>query len=268
MRATPSHHERFLVSLAAAPSPLARLGVTFRHLRYVKVTWTYLALVIALSILVNHVLAPAERTAFIQDNSTNLTNLRHGRVYTLFTSAVVLDGRLHLSTLLALLLVLGAAELAWGPSRSAAVFLYGHVTASLLILVGLRAGIRGHLLDRTLAHANDVGVSYGLVAVLGALVTGLPLRRMWIMAMVALAALAAMAGYSFTFTDFGHLLALLLGMLAGVTVRRRARHWLDLGQASAQEPTASADQPPANSAGVRSAGLDDQVGDDQRGDLA
>lgn len=163
---------------------------------------------------------PARRTAVVHANSTNVVNLLHGRWYTLLTSAVLLAGRGCLPVLLVLGLVLSIGELAWGPTGVIAVFWYGHVVASLLVFAALATGTSLHHLCQRLVGAADVGPSYGAVAVLGALLVhqALPHRARWQVTAVLLA--VAVTALHRTFTDAGHLTALLLGLAAGHAQRR------------------------------------------------
>lgn len=71
---------------------------------------------------------------------------------------------------LLLLAVLGYTEYAYGAWWAAGAFAFGHVGASLLVYAGLR-GLRAGPRTRS---ATDVGVSYGLNAVAGALAAALP----------------------------------------------------------------------------------------------
>jgi hypothetical protein len=156
-------------------------------------------------------------------NSTNVANLRHGRFYTLLISAAVLDGRGCLPAVLALGIVLGIGELAWGHLGMVAVFLYGHLTASILVFAGLVTGLVLHKLCQGVAGAADVGPSYGAMAVLGALLAGrtltYPVR--WQLAAAVVALTATLLNRAFT--DAGHLTALAFGFAAGHTPRRRRR---------------------------------------------
>jgi hypothetical protein len=157
----------------------------------------------------------AFRTALVQNASTNVANLAHGRFATLLTSAFVLEGRACLLGLVALAGVLAIAELAWGGLVLATVFVYGHVVATLLVFAGLASGIWLHRLPENLASAADVGPSYGGVAVLGALLTApAPSHAGRWRAAASVVALAAVL-VDGMFTDVGHLLALLLGFAVG-----------------------------------------------------
>jgi hypothetical protein len=162
------------------------------------------------------------RAAIVHANSTNVANLLHGRFYTMVTSAVLLEGRRCLPALLALGVVLGIGELAWGGVGMVAVFLYGHIVTTLLVFAGLVTGLSLHRLCHAVAGAADVGPSYGAMAVLGTLlVTRAPPHPAgWQLAAAVLAVTVALLNR--TFTDAGHLASLLLGFAAGHAQRRWA----------------------------------------------
>ncbi|WP_235716821.1 rhomboid-like protein [Mycolicibacterium goodii] len=69
------------------------------------------------------------------------------------------------------------------------------------------------------ATADDVGLSYGAVAVLGALTSSLPVlwRTGWAAGWLTIAVVVAAAGVDFT--AIGHAVALVLGMLLSVRYR-------------------------------------------------
>jgi hypothetical protein len=92
----------------------------------------------------------------------------------------------------------------------------GHVGATLIVAGGLAAAIRFGWVPISVARASDVGMSYGAVAVLGALTIAIPASRRpeWIGWWLAVALLAAFAGDAFT--NAGHLVALIIGMSASV----------------------------------------------------
>ena len=94
----------------------------------------------------------------------------------------------------------------------------------MLVAAGLDYEVRHGLVDLTLAHASDVGVSYGLVAVAGALTWLLVPRRwrpVWVLAVFLSIAVAALGGL--TFTDVGHLLSLAIGLATAPLVWRWQR---------------------------------------------
>ncbi|MGH3968105.1 MAG: rhomboid-like protein, partial [Mycobacterium sp.] len=144
---------------------------------------------------------------------TNLHNLAHGHLGTLFGSAFVADTGPIWFWLPGLFCLLALAELIWHSGRLITVFVTGHIGATLLVAVGLTAAIEMGWLPLSISRASDVGMSYGAVAVLGALTAAVPRRwrpawiGWWIPAGVAAAAAGA------DFTDAGHAVALVLGVL-------------------------------------------------------
>ncbi|MEU9146841.1 rhomboid-like protein [Streptomyces sp. NPDC048349] len=152
---------------------------------------------------------PKERERLLRECSTNVDNLAAGRWETLLTSALVVEEPMPLPYALLLVAVLGYAEYAYGAWWTAAVFLFGHATATLLVYGALR-----RTTDPLTRRALDVGTSYGFNSVLGALTSALPRGAVRTTARVGLLALAAapVVKRGRTFTDAGHLAALGIGI--------------------------------------------------------
>jgi Rhomboid-like protein len=219
MGMTRNARDRFVLALGQAATRRDALQAVFGRFRKLRMTPVYAALVVLVWAVVLAV-SPQVRHEIVHLNSTNVANLLHGRVYTLLSSALVLGGRSHVLAVLGLIVVLGIGELAWGGIRVAGVFLFGHVVATLLVFAGLATGIALGQLRTRLATAPDVGISYGTVAVLGALLIYLPLRRRLRWQVLAVTGGVAGVLFSHTFTAVGHLTALLLGFVAGYALRR------------------------------------------------
>ncbi|MFJ9943506.1 rhomboid-like protein [Streptomyces erythrochromogenes] len=152
---------------------------------------------------------PADRERLLLGCSTNVDNLAAGRWETLLSSALVVEEPMPLPYALLLVAVLGYAEYAYGAWWTAAVFLFGHASATLLVYGALRRKT-----DSATRRAVDVGTSYGFNAVLGTLTSALPRGPVRTAARVGLLALAAapVLKRGRTFTDAGHLAALGIGM--------------------------------------------------------
>jgi len=94
---------------------------------------------------------------------------------------------------------------------------------------GLAVAIDLHLASASLRRTIDVGVSYGLVAIVGVLAYRLraPWRR-WYLG-IALAIFGGLAGWDASVTSWGHLLALAIGLasypLAAERPRTSPRNW-------------------------------------------
>ncbi|MCQ8191535.1 rhomboid-like protein [Streptomyces rugosispiralis] len=157
-------------------------------------------------------------------SSTDVSNLSQRPLLTLLVSALwVVDG-ITSPYLVVFPLVLGALERRLGGVRTVAVFLLGHVLATLLTEVPVAVSVAaGHLPDSSLRRL-DYGVSYGLIACAAALAGLLPPRRRW--ALLGGIGLALAAGILVDFdplTDWGHTFALLFGVLSWPYVRRNTR---------------------------------------------
>lgn len=177
-----------------------------------RVTLAYCAAlaVVAVALLV---LGPDAQNSVVARMSTNLHNLKHGRLDTLFGSAFVTDGGLIFASLPGLVCLLAVAELLLHGRRVVLAFLLGHVGATLIVAVGLAVAIHMGWLPTGTARATDVGISYGVAAVLGALTAAIPnrWRAAWTGWWIAIAVLVAMVNKDFT--SVGHTLALMLGVV-------------------------------------------------------
>lgn len=217
----PDHvRDRFVTSLSNAANPREVVRILWSSIRTLRITPLYAAMLLGVWAMVSLVAEPRVGMWIVHHNSTNVANLMHGRLYTLVSSAFVLARPSHVLIVGGLVVVLGLGELVWGWARVAGVFLFGHVVATLVVFAGLATGIALNQVGVRLAHAADVGVSYGLVAVVGGLLVYLPLRRrrLWQLFAVGLGVAGVLLGQ--TFTDAGHLTALLLGFAAGHALRR------------------------------------------------
>ncbi len=160
-----------------------------------------------------------QRVELLRAHSTNVANLRAGRWRTLVTSAVFVEEPLPAPYAAALLAALGTAEARWGPTRAAGLFAAGHLGASLLVYAGLRGRVRADPPDAT-ARAVDVGASYGFCATVGALAATVPHRGVRVAATAGVLALGIrpVLRPRRTFTDAGHLAAVVLGVAAGAAL--------------------------------------------------
>src|SRR5271168_3225456 len=163
---------------------MAMIGQVLSRLWRVRITLGYAAVLIGVSAALVD-LGPRARAHVIAQASTNLHNLAHGRL--------------------------------------AIVFVTGHIGATLLVAIGLTAAIEFGWLPLSVSRASDVGVSYGALAVLGALTAAIPQRwrPAWIGWWLPVGIAAAALGDDFT--DVGHAVALVLGMLVSLRLGGPAR---------------------------------------------
>ena len=201
-----------MVMLSRLLCALTRLRVTVGYaLMLVAVATTLLAL------------GPRVQEVVIRHMSTNLHNLWHGHLVTLIGSAFVTSEGPMWVWLPGLVALLALAELLWRSGRLIVTFALGHVGATLVVAVGLTAAIRFGWLPVSVAHVSDVGISYGAAAVLGAFTAAVPARwrPAWIGWWVAVGVLVL--SITDDFTDAGHFVAMVLGMLLSTRFPTTAR---------------------------------------------
>ncbi|UGT63453.1 rhomboid-like protein [Nocardia asteroides] len=172
-------------------------------------------------------LSPQAERALILSASTNLHNMRENPIQVLVASAFWTEGGFPYWVLPQFLVVTAFAERRLGTARWIALFAVGHVGATLLTVTAISYGIDHGVIPYRVAVAADVGSSYGATAIMAAmsfLFRG-GLRLVWAGTLVAVLAAAYWIGP--TFTDYGHLCAAGIGLVAGAAgsafQRRRAR---------------------------------------------
>ena len=156
--------------------------------------------------------SPGIAERLVLERSTNLHHLATDPVRVLVASAFWVAAAWQVLPWAVLFtLVLAPAERWLGTLRWAIVFAAGHIGATLLTAAGLWVAIQLNAVDESVSRSADVGVSYGFLAVAAVLVYRLPRR-------LRLAYVALLGGYLVialfargTFTDAGHLVAVLIG---------------------------------------------------------
>jgi Rhomboid-like protein len=197
-------------------------GGLISRLARVQFTVGYVAVLLAVSCAIL-VLGPHAHDVLVQRASTNLHNLAHGHVGTLLGSAFVVDaGPLYFwLPFLTCLLVL--AELHLRTMRLVVAFLVGHIGATLVVAAALATEVEFGWLPISVARASDVGMSYGALAVLGAMTAAIPAgwRPAWVGWWVSAGLASAIIGADFT--DAGHTVAVVLGVLVSARFRQPIR---------------------------------------------
>ena len=200
----------------------------------VRITAAYAVVLAAVSLMLT-ALGPDAREVAVSRMSTNLHNLAHGRLSTLVGSAFVDDGGDVYLWLPALACLLALGELIWRGSGLVIAIAVGHIGATLIVAVGLVVALKAGSVPFSIARANDVGVSYGAVCVLGALTASIPTR--WRPAWVGWwLGIALMAASGADFTAVGHVLALLLGIGLSIGCQRRPAGHLHASLCSSSVP--------------------------------
>lgn len=199
-------------------------AVTADWVRSAPGTYTYLFAITVTSWSLRGV-SPRLADTLIRAQSTNLDNLTDRPLQVLIASAFWTSGAvLPWQLVLRFTFILAPVERRLGTLRTVLVFGAGHVGATLLVAAGLQYGVSHRLLDHGLVHASDVGVSYGLVAVAGALtwlIVPARWRIVWVAAVYVAITVAVLGGV--TFTDVGHQLSLLIGLATAPLIRRWQR---------------------------------------------
>ncbi|WP_328750453.1 hypothetical protein OHT57_33485 [Streptomyces sp. NBC_00285] len=216
----------------AAAVPVARPGPRLRVPRLRRLlptptgtpfTFGYGAVLAAVSLVAAH-LDPALVHTLHQGSSTDVAHLVRTPLLVLPASALWIAGGILSPYAVALLFVLTALERRIGGLRTAGVFLLGHMGATLAteVPIGL-AVLVGHLPASSL-HRLDYGVSFGVAASLGAL-TGLfrPWLRWPLLALFGWILVADLIAFTDPMTDWGHLIALTIGVATWPLVRRSHR---------------------------------------------
>jgi membrane associated rhomboid family serine protease len=210
----------------------------WRAFRSVPLTVGYLLALTATTALVSSESAEAnDRLLF--SFSTNLHQLVRVPARVLVGSAFWTSGWGDLAVWLVLLFaVLAPVERRLGGRRTLLAFAAGHVGATLTVAAGLWIGLRIGAVAPSVVFAQDVGVSYGFFAV--AAVAGYvlaPRTRLCYLAPLV-AYVAVEAAFSHTFTDFGHVAAVAIGLACYPIARASSQSRLPPTTAIAQPSSA------------------------------
>jgi len=199
---------------AAPQIPALTPRTAVRFLAKTPVTAAFLAVLAVMQVIWTYG-APTFLNQIVAATSTNVDNLTSGHLSTLVTSAFILDDGNAWVLLPLVGAALAAGELLWGSRTLVGIFATGHVGATLIVFAGLFVGTHLGLLSSSVDNAADVGISYGLAAVIGALAYEMPRRygAIWAAAWTGLVAIALIAAPSFT--AWGHCTALALGLAVG-----------------------------------------------------
>jgi hypothetical protein len=169
-------------------------------------------------------LGPHAHDMIVERASTNLHNLAHGHLGTLLGSALVVDAGPLYFWLPFLTCLLALAELHLRTIRLMVAFVVGHIGATLLVAAALAAAVELGWMPLSITRASDVGMSYGALAVLGAMTAVIPrrFRAAWVGWWVAAGIATAIIGGDFT--DAGHTVAVVLGVLVSARFEQPI-HW-------------------------------------------
>ncbi|GGV08183.1 hypothetical protein GCM10010495_20880 [Kitasatospora herbaricolor] len=157
-------------------------------------------------------------------SSTDGHNLLRHPLQSLLLSGFWVAGPVWMPYLWAFAFTVAPLERRVGPARAAGVFAAGHVLATLLSQGVVATAVRAGRLGPDALDTLDIGVSYGVLASLGALAALLPRPgRLLVLAGAGLLVADQVATDQDLVTGVGHPAALLLGVLLGCRLRRRTR---------------------------------------------
>lgn len=203
--------------------------------RSAPVTTTYAGVILVGHVALDRVLPERDAARFVRFASTNLDNLTSHPVRSLLGSALVLDSPLtrvltldFVGTLITfaagMVVVLGALERRLGAVRALAVFVVGHVGATLITALVIELALDLHRYPGSVRSARDVGISYGAQAVLacGAVLFARGRTRALCILFVLIWPVGGMSfvGGLPDFTTIGHWVAALLGFACGAYFRK------------------------------------------------
>src|SRR5919199_1720329 len=206
----------------AFAGPRARWRRLFRHVAdyLARAPGTHiLLLILTVTSLVLHGLDAPTVTRILRHHSTNLFQMSRDAPRVLLLSAFLLDPGGWGVGLIFFVIVLVLVERWLGTYRWLAVFVAGHVGATLATTIGIWFQVRSGAAGRALVYPVDVGVSYGVYAVAAVLTFRLPRPASWAWAVVMSALVGWAVLRSGTFTDWGHLAAFVIGLALGPLVR-------------------------------------------------
>lgn len=160
----------------------------------------------------------------VEHVSTNLDNLRAHPIAVLVTSAFVVSPLTQLLLVPVVVVVFGIVQRWLGRAALIAVWVFGHVGATLFVMAMEINALYRHIAHFSIVVKPDVGVSYGLAAAIGLLGARVPLRWRLPYVVGCLAVTGAMMAIWPGFTSLGHLTATVigLGMAAAVHGGERA----------------------------------------------
>lgn len=163
---------------------------------------------------------PATVNQLLRDSSTDAAHLTEQPLVVLLASALWVAGGLYSAYGVAFALVLTALERRVGGARTAGVFLVGHVLATLATELPVAGAVAAGQLPESSLHRLDYGISFGLMACIGAL-SGLVSRpARWIMLGVAGAMCAQdLIELIDPLASAGHPIALLTGIACRSLIR-------------------------------------------------
>ncbi|MGW1670685.1 rhomboid-like protein [Streptomyces sp. NPDC002324] len=225
-REEPAHAPLPHAPLPRLPLPRSRLPRPWRLLPTpvgTPFTFFYASVLVVTSIVAEYA-GPALVHALHQGSSTDVAHLVRSPALVLFASALWVAGGVASFYAVGFLLVLTALERRIGGWRTAGVFLLGHVLATLATEVPVGLAVLAGRLPGSSLHRLDYGISFGVAASAGALAGLLsPWLRWPTLLMFGGMLVNDLVAFTDPMTNWGHLLALAIGVATWPVVRRWRR---------------------------------------------
>ncbi|MGW2654740.1 rhomboid-like protein [Streptomyces sp. NPDC001478] len=174
-------------------------------------TYLWLAALFVTTVIV-HQMSPDFEEDFLRQRSTNIHELTRNPVRVLISSAFWIDGGQWLPYAVLYTLFHAPAERRLGTPRWLAVAASAHVLATLVSEGVLAWAIRHGHAPPSAANTLDIGVSYALAGVVAVLTYYIarPWRPLYLFTVLVIYGIPLAT--SPTFTDIGHLTAVLIGL--------------------------------------------------------
>ncbi|MFJ7267199.1 rhomboid-like protein [Streptomyces sp. NPDC099050] len=182
-------------------------------------------LIIAVTSIVVVIVPDHLEHVLLHRNSSNIHELARHPVRALLSSAFWIEDPASLPLYFVLFEAFQANVERWlGTLRWLFIIATGHITATLISQKLVLMAIQDHRAPRSMVHVVDIGVSYGLATAVGVLTYRLsgPWRWLYLAGAVAFFGLPLVSDG--TFTDFGHAIALAVGLLAWPLTRHPNPH--------------------------------------------
>ena len=203
------------------------------YVRRAPGTYVWLAVLAVTTAVMNH-LTDAELRHLLGERSTNLHHLAEDPLHVLFSSALWIDGGSWFAYFVLFNLFHVPAERWLGTLRWLGVAVLAHVGATYLSEGVLYWAIQHGDAPARAVNTLDVGVSYALAGVVAVLTYRIARPWRWLYLAGVLAVYAAPLLFSeVTFTEVGHLSAVLIGLACYPLTRSRPDTWNPMTSARA-----------------------------------
>jgi hypothetical protein len=181
------------------------------YVRCSPATFTYLFILTITTWVLRSSTVTVDRQLLFE-HSTNLVRLKDDPLSVLVTSAFWVTPRELWLWVVAFPLVVAPAERWLGSIRAIVVFFVGHIGATLATAAILTFMIRHSWAPLRLRDVIDVGSSYGFWCIAALFTYRLPRPWRWVWLSAILTGAVGFIAWRNSFSDYGHLVATMLGL--------------------------------------------------------